>query len=118
MNKKAIVMTALAFVSALISVHLCHAGEIRLLFPRFELEAKVSSGITQYVASPLKGRGGKPVYVEKGLSQLVEEFKNKKYKVDMLELWIAGWEEYAGTTKLLISREGEHGFRIILKPSE
>ena len=112
-------MTALLAISTTLFAAVASGGEIKLLFPKIELEEKaIKNGPKEYVASPMKGRGGKPVYIEKGISELLNEFKKAKYKVDQIELWISGWEESAGITRLLISLEGEGGLRILLKPKD
>jgi len=93
-----------------------HSGEIKLLFPEFEMEERSSGEVKTYIGSPLKGRGGNPVYSEKGLSEFVKEFENQKYKVDQIELWIQGRTESGGVTKLFISLEGNGGCKVILRP--
>lgn len=94
---------------------LCFSGEIKLMFPEFETEErKVKKGT--YTASPRKGREGKQVYSEKGLSEFVKEFEEKRYRVDQIELWIDGREESGGVTRLYISLEESGGYKVILKP--
>ncbi len=94
---------------------LCYGGEIKLMFPEFEAEErKVQKGT--YIASVRKGREGKQVYSEKGLSEFVKEFEQKSYRVDQIELWIDGREESGGVTRLYISLEESGGYKVILKP--
>ncbi len=93
---------------------LCYGGEIKLMFPEFEAEErKVQKGT--YIASVRKGREGKQVYSEKGLSEFVKEFEGKGYRVDQIELWIEGRAESGNVTKLFISSEGSGGCKVILK---
>jgi len=94
----------------------CYAGEIKLMFPEFEAEKRTSGEKGTYIASPRKGRGGKQVYSEKGLSEFVKEFEGKRYRVDQIEVWIEGRTESGDTTKFFISLEGRGGCKVILKP--
>lgn len=94
---------------------LCFSGEIKLMFPEFETEERKAKKGT-YIASPRKGREGKQVYSEKGLSEFVKEFEQKRYRVDQIELWIDGREESGGVTRLYISLEESGGYKVILKP--
>ena len=94
----------------------CYGGEIKLMFPIFEMQERTSVQKGTYVGSLLKGRGGKPVYSEKGLSEFLKEFEKEKYIVDQIELWIQGKAKSDNVTRLFISIEGTGGCKVILKP--
>ena len=102
------------FLTAMSS--LCYGGEIKLMFPIFETQERTSGQKGTYLGSLLKGRGGKPVYSEKGLSEFLKEFEKEKYIVDQIELWIQGKAKSDNVTRLFISIEGTGGCKIILKP--
>jgi hypothetical protein len=95
---------------------LCHGGEIKLMFPIYETQERTSVQKGTYLGSLLKGRGGKPVYSEKGLSEFLKEFEEEKYIVDQIELWIQGKSNSDNVTRLFISIEGNGGCKVILKP--
>jgi hypothetical protein len=95
---------------------LCYGGEIKLMFPIFETQERTSVQKGTYLGSLLKGRGGKTVYSEKGLSEFLKEFEKEKYIVDQIELWIQGKAKSDDVTRLFISLEGNGGCKIILKP--
>lgn len=95
---------------------LCYGGEIKLMFPIFETRERTSVQKGTYVGSLMKGRGGKPVYSEKGLSEFLEEFEKEKYIVDQIELWIQGKSKSDTVTRFFISIEGNGGCKVILKP--
>jgi hypothetical protein len=95
---------------------LCYGGEIKLMFPIFETQERTSVQKGTYLGTLLKGRGGKPVYSEKGLSEFLKEFEKEKYIVDQIELWIQGKAKSDNVTRLFISIEGNGGCKVILKP--
>ena len=94
----------------------CYGGEIKLMFPIFEMQERTSVQKGTYIGSLLKGRGGMPVYSEKGLSEFLKEFEKEKYIVDQIELWIQGKAKSDNVTRLFISVEGTGGCKVILKP--
>lgn len=93
-----------------------YGGEIKLMFPIFETQERSSVQKGTYLGSLLKGRGGRPVYSEKGLSEFLKEFEQEKYIVDQIELWIQGKSKSDNVTRLFISIEGNGGCKVILKP--
>jgi hypothetical protein len=97
---------------------ICRSGEIILLLPKYELAERTSEEPKEYTAYPMEGRGGRPVYTEKNLSDMVAVFRDKKYRVDQIELWISGWEEISGKIQLIVSSEEEGGFKITLRPED
>jgi len=93
-----------------------HGREIRLMFPNFEMEERTSDKKATITANPKKGRGGKPVYSEKELSEFVKEFEKYDQRVDQIELSIEGSIESENVTRYFISLDGSGGCKVILKP--
>lgn len=93
-----------------------YGGEIKLMFPRFEMEESKSEKKGTITANPLKGRGGKPVYSEIDLSEFVKKFEKDHQTVDQIELSIEGSLESENVTRYFISLDGNGGCKIILRP--
>jgi ABC-type glycerol-3-phosphate transport system substrate-binding protein len=115
MKGKFIVVLALVLVF-LGAASVSYAGDIRLMFPKYE-EEKTSSRHGEVVfAGPALTKGEKKQYTEKGLEEFAKEFEKKGYKVDSIELWVEGHAQSGAVTKLFISLEGGGGCKLILRP--
>lgn len=119
--------TTTYFIIFLITIYIpsiASGGNIKLMIPKghpIVTEDKQSSNDSLGVywhsgkndeKEPKKGLE----FIEQDLDEFLEKFKNLKYKVDTIELWIAGEIESGGVTKLFVSVTGSGGFKIVLKP--
>jgi hypothetical protein len=116
MNRRFICASVLSLAFFIGIPPVCSAGEIRLMFPKIDVEERKSAGVNTYIVYDKKEQFGKNEYLEKGLSEFVKEMENPGYDVDQIELWVEGREESGGVTRLFISMEEGRGYRLILKP--
>jgi hypothetical protein len=80
--------------------------KIELAFPKYE------EGQGEFIS---KGRGeGLVKYLSTSVDDIADWFK--QYQVESIELWISGFVETGGITKLVVSAKGEGGLRVVLKP--
>ena len=100
------------------------AGEIKLMIPKMVKDTEAQGYYKpafRWGAPYLKGMIEKDIsrkYEETDLTEFVQKFEGKEYKVDQIELWIEGKAEEGEVTKLFISFEGSGGVKVLLKPDE
>jgi hypothetical protein len=80
---------------------------IELAFPKIETKEN-----DEYVS---KGTGeGMVKHLSTSMDAIAGWFK--QYQVESIELWISGFIESGGVTKLVVSARGEGGMKVLLKP--
>ena len=97
---------------------LSYAGEILLMFPKWETKQKAMSHKWQapQLYYNYLSQEGEKAYVETKLQEFVERFEKINYRVDQIELWIEAKAESGNITKLFVSLEGSGGCKVTLKP--
>ena len=97
------------------AISVCYAGEIHLMFPKFEEKRTTSAGKALTFWSAKETEEGRE-YLETELGHFIDQFERPGYKVERIELWIEGKAESGGITKLFVSMEGAGGIRLTLMP--
>lgn len=116
---KRIFYSVILVFSILCGSSFVYAGEVVLMFPKFETKQKAM--LYRYKASPYKLyhhllEQGENAYIRTKLEAFVRRFEKKDYRVDQIELWIDAKAKSGDVTKLFISLEGSGGCKVILKP--
>jgi len=96
-------------------VSLCYAGEIHLMFPKFEEKRSTSAGKSLTLWSAKETEEGRE-YLEPELGRFIDQFERPGYKVERIELWIKAKAESGGITKFFVFMEGAGGIRLTLMP--